>query len=149
MAKKFDWSKEVEDTLRKANFSDEKIAELKEKKSRVEKLSLEDLDGTSGGGGFGWGNETPPEDWPNPVFNGMTLAEGRALINALYDAFGEDVTIAFCMEAFDFKTNAWEESLRAGGPNYCADVMWGICWKYGGQKSKTAEKNIKETGYSS
>ena len=131
MGKKFEWNKEVEDVLRKENLSEEKIAALKSRD--VQKVPLELLDGISGGSGYAWGNETPPEDWQNPVFNGVTLAEGRALINAMYDQFGADITVNFCMEAFNFKTNAWEESMRQGGPNYCADVMWGICWKYGGK----------------
>ena len=131
MGKKFEWNKEVEDVLRKENLSEEKIAALKS--GGVQKVPLELLDGISGGGNYAWGNETPPEDWHNPVFNGMTLAEGRALINAMYDQFGADITVNFCLEAFNFKTNAWEESMRAGGPNYCADVMWGICWKHRGK----------------
>ncbi len=131
MGKKFEWNKELEDVLRKENLSEEKIAALKNR--GVQKVPLELLDGISGGGNYAWGNETPPEDWQNPVFNGMTLAEGRAMINGLYDQFGADITVNFCMEAFNFKTDAWEESLRQGGPNYCADVMWGICWKYGGK----------------
>ena len=131
MGKKFEWNKEVEDVLRKENLSEEKIAALKSR--GVQKVPLELLDGISGGGNYAWGNETPPEDWHNPVFNGMTLAEGRALINAMYDQFGADITVDFCMEAFNFKTNAWEESMRMGGPNYCADVMWGICWKHAGK----------------
>ena len=131
MGKKFEWNKEVEDVLRKENLSEEKIAALKSR--GVQKVPLELLDGISGGGNYAWGNETPPEDWHNPVFNGMTLAEGRALINAMYDQFGADITVDFCMEAFNFKTNAWEESMRAGGPNYCADVMWGICWQHSGK----------------
>jgi len=131
MGKKFEWNKEVEDVLRKENLSEEKIAALKS--GGVQKVPLELLDGISGGGNYAWGNETPPEDWQNPVFHGLTLAEGRALINGLYDQFGTDVTIEFCLEYFNFKTNAWEESLRTGGPNYCADVMWGICWKHAGK----------------
>ena len=131
MGKKFEWNKEVEDVLRKENLSEEKIAALKS--GGVQKVPLELLDGISGGGNYAWGNETPPEDWQNPVFNGMTLADGRALINAMYDQFGADITVDFCMEAFNFKTNAWEESMRAGGPNYCADVMWGICWQHSGK----------------
>lgn len=131
MGKKFEWNKEVEDVLRKENLSEEKIAALKSR--GVQKVPLELLDGISGGGNYAWGNETPPEDWHNPVFNGMTLAEGRALINAMYDQFGADITVNFCLEAFNFKTNAWEESMRMGGPNYCADVMWGICWKHAGK----------------
>ena len=131
MGKKFEWNKEVEDVLRKENLSEEKIAALKSR--GVQKVPLELLDGISGGGNYAWGNETPPEDWQNPVFNGMTLADGRALINAMYDQFGADITVDFCMEAFNFKTNAWEESMRAGGPNYCADVMWGICWQHSGK----------------
>lgn len=131
MGKKFEWNKEVEDVLRKENLSEEKIAALKSR--GVQKVPLELLDGISGGGNYAWGNETPPEDWRNPVFNGMTLAEGRALINAMYDQFGADITVNFCLEAFNFKTNAWEESMRMGGPNYCADVMWGICWKHAGK----------------
>ena len=131
MGKKFEWNKEVEDVLRKENLSEEKIAALKSR--GVQKVPLELLDGISGGGNYAWGNETPPEDWHNPVFNGMTLAEGRALINAMYDQFGADITVNFCLEAFNFKTNAWEESMRAGGPNYCADVMRGICWQHSGK----------------
>ena len=124
---------EMETALKKTNLSDAIIQKVVN--ADVQKMSLDELDGLSGGGSFAWGNETPPEDWPNPIFRNMTLAEGRVFINALYDAFGFDVTVAFCMEAFNFKTNAWEESLRAGGPNYCADVMWGICWIHGGKQT--------------
>ena len=51
MEKKFEWSKELEDALRKANIPEEKIAALREKKLQpdVEKLSFDRLDGVSGG----------------------------------------------------------------------------------------------------
>ena len=132
MANNVKLTPELEAAFKKANMNDEDIRKIMEG-ADVQKIGLDDLDGISGGGNYAWGNETPPEDWQNPVFNGMTLAEGRAMINALYDQFGADITVSFCMEAFNFKTNAWEESMRAGGPNYCADVMWGICWKHRGK----------------
>ena len=130
MEKKPYSKQEIEEALRKANVPEKLINGIEN--PDVQKVPPELLDAVSGGG-FGWGNETPPLDWPNPVFNGMTLEEGYVFIKALYDAFGFDITVDFCMEYFNFYTNAWEESLRAGGTYYCCDVMWGICWKYGGK----------------
>ena len=129
MAEKLAWS-EVEGVLRDAGIPEERIAEFKsEPDTDVERLDLDALDEVSGGG-YGWGNETPPDDWKCPTLRWMTLPEGRDLINAMYNAYGFDVTVNFSMKFFEFYTDAWEESLRQGGPNYCADVIWGIHWKY-------------------
>ena len=129
MARKLQITKEMEDALRKANVSEEGIAELRETEidADVEKLGLDSLDGVSGGGVYGI-KEWAPEDFRVPYWYNMTYPEAGELIAAVYDNFGFDVTVDWAMEFFHTKTNDWEKQLRAGGPYYCALYMWSIAY---------------------
>ena len=97
----------------------------------VERISPDDLDGVSGGGGIYGIKKWAPEDWRCPCFYNMTYIEGGEFIAAVYENFGHDVTADFCMEYFNCKTRDWDVKLREGGPYYCAVYMWSIaysCW---------------------
>jgi hypothetical protein len=87
-------------------------------------MSLDDLEHVSGGKySASAGKGYAPEDWRCPVFGNMTWPELGEFIDAIYSAFGHDVTVDFCMEYFHCYTNDWDKQLRAGGPYYCAMYM--------------------------
>ena len=118
---------EIEDVLRKMDIEPENITELKvtEADADVERIGLDGLDGVSGGiyGVKKWA----PDDWQNPVWGNMTWIEGADFIEAIYNAFGEDVAIAYCIETF-CKSKDWERYIHANGPRYAAYYMWSICY---------------------
>ena len=126
MAKKFEWTREVEDVLRKANFSDGQIAEFKHKD--VEKLPLELLDGYSGGGTSGPGEIQAPGDWQNPFYNNVTMIDAQLMVQEIERNFGTDICIDFCNDTF-WPSYDWERWIRQGGGAYAVDMMWSVCYK--------------------
>ena len=128
MARKLKITQEIEDALQKMDIPQEKIAEFKEMEvdADVEKLDLDGPDGVSGGGIYGV-KKWAPDDWRNPVWGNMTWIEGADFIEAIYNAFGEDVAIAYCIETFCRSTD-WERYIHANGPRYAAYYMWSICY---------------------
>ena len=129
MARKLNITQEMEDALRKMDIPQEKIAELKEMEvdADVERLDLDGLDGVSGGGGIYGVKKWAPDDWKNPVWNNWTWIEGADFIEAIYNSFGEDIAIDYCIEAF-CRSNDWERYIHANGPRYAALYMWSICY---------------------
>lgn len=115
----------------KDNSEVEKIVqESLGKNPDVVKINPEDLEGVSGGGIYGI-KKWAPEDWRCACFKNQTWPEGGAFIQAVYDAFGFDVTADFLPHAYNCMTRDWAEKLREGGPYYCAVYMWSIaysCW---------------------
>lgn len=128
MALKSNNRQEIEDVLRKMDIEPENITELKvpEADADVERIGLDGLDGVSGGGIYGV-KKWAPDDWQNPVWGNMTWIEGADFIEAIYNSFGEDVAIDFCIETF-CRSNDWEHFIHANGPRYAALYMWSICY---------------------
>ena len=128
MALKSNITQEIEDVLRKMDISPEQITELKvtEADADVERIGLDGLDGVSGGGIYGV-KKWAPDDWQNPVWGNMTWIEGADFIEAIYNSFGEDVAIDFCIETF-CRSNDWENFIHNNGPRYAALYMWSICY---------------------
>ena len=127
MEKKFEWNKDVEDALRKANIPDDRIAELRPRD--VEKIDPELLDGISGGSGgmYSLGGNEAPLDWSNPYFNNMTTSEGIQLVQTIYDNFGEDICIDMCNDMFCHSYD-WSAWIHSGGPAYAVVSMWSVCY---------------------
>ena len=128
MALKSNNRQEIEDVLRKMDIEPENITELKvpEADADVERIGLDGLDGVSGGGIYGV-KKWAPDDWQNPVWGNMTWIEGADFIEAIYNSFGEDIAIDYCIEAF-CRSNDWERYIHANGPRYAALYMWSICY---------------------
>ena len=135
MAKRYEKIEHLEDTLKQMNLPQEKVTEFINEDVDVVKLSLDDLDGISGGGVYAVDGHYAPEDWRCGAFCDMTWPEGGDFINALYENFGRDVTIDFCKSAFCL-TNDWAEYFNPPGLTayYCALMMWSLAWRAHGCK---------------
>ena len=127
MALKSNNRQEIEDVLRKMDIEPENLTELKVADADVEKLDLDGLDGVSGGGGVYGVKYFAPDDWKYSLWYNMTWVEGADFIEAIYNSFGEDVAIDYCIEAF-CKSNDWERFIHANGTRYAALYMWSICY---------------------
>ena len=125
MAKKFKWNEEVEDDLRKANIPEETIAGLKNKD--VEKISLDMLDGISGGGVCGAGEVQAPDDWSNPYAGNKTVLEAQHMAAAIYDRFGEDICADFCNSCF-WPSDDWKTWIHQSGAAIAVSMMWRVCY---------------------
>lgn len=126
---------EIEEVLRKANFPEEKIAELKEKDFGIRQLSLDDLDNVSGGI-YGI-TENPygsvPDTWRCPKFAYMTWPEFAGFLDGLYrgaggGVYGRDYVRNFCNEVY-FHSRDWNKfdppRLTA---EYCAAYMFSLAY---------------------
>ena len=102
MAEKIKLTPEMEAALKKANLSDADIQKVVN--ADVQKISLNELDGLSGGAGS---NDDPYE----PRICGMTREEMGSLLQGIVDSFGIDVAVAVALTWV--QTSDWETWLRA------------------------------------
>ena len=103
MTKKYEWTSELEDALRKAKLPEEKIAELREMEvdSDVEKLDLDGLDGVSGGASL--------SDTDEGSFHDMAMI--------MTDSFGLDVAVDMMASIYNLDVSFMREYARKSNGN--------------------------------
>ena len=103
MTKKYEWTSELEDALRKAKVPEEKIAELREMEvdSDVEKLDLDGLDGVSGGASL--------SDTDEGSFHDMAMI--------ISDSLGLDVAVDVMASIYNLDVSFMREYARKSNGN--------------------------------